>query len=474
MSSGIPATIEDIPTGIKCVKVYIPDGTDVHLYALRGQLSNLAQRWFWDTGGDLATAEAIATKWLEASEATDLTIACEDCASIIEEYENMEINVTCNCCSSGTPSTLVCYDVDGNPTITPQPIEDDPIPPGGSWPIDTETTDPPGEYETWEEWDAEACAVSNSVYTLLVGLLTTVEGVVDSLTTLAAGIVLFVGLLPAGVAAALGGASVVEVIRALIDLLVVEELGDWALEARDWVQENQEEIVCLIYTNRHNLPGMRNEFANRLVLAVTAVLTLTETEQEQLRNLARRFMPISLLFSWFYEAGARMNAENPIDCSNCGSSLLFADDFTVDHEIDSSWWIGDRASVLAGAMNFNARDISAASLRQDATQYNNYGVPNGLYTDVSMTFKTRVVERNSGTNNFTMTARDSLEATPIRFTLDVNAQVVGQWEEQSITFPELNVSSLGGGHVLRFAASTNTSRLIVEIDDVVINATAPA
>lgn len=332
-SRGIPTTAADIPTGLKCVKVYIPTGSDVHLYAFRGALTNLAQAWYWDTGGDYETALQIAAGWMAASEATDLTDLCDDCT----EIEDMNLNVNVNCCCNGSGDNLVCYDKNGQPIVAPQPYtpDDGYVPPtGGDWPMDPINDPPPASFDDWDAYDTNACAAANAVYELMVFIMAAIHGVVDLAVSAAAALIALAALFPAQLAEALASGFVGRMAEALVKLAShSEDAKDWIEDIQAYLAANQENIVCTLYTNRHNIPAMKVNFINQVIDYLVSVITLDAGDLVVLREFLERTVPLDVMMSWYTNAAEwTLLTVTPIDCTGClpGDAFTYLEPFTTD------------------------------------------------------------------------------------------------------------------------------------------------
>ena len=154
----------------KCAIIFYPaDDGAFYLQALKGQLSKLALRWIWE--GNDAKQREIADIWLAHDLMTDdvfFRLDCDDIPLIVGD-ETLNINVNCNCGCGGAgsePTTIICYDSDGNPVVTPQPpVEPYQEPPvGDGWPVEPAYDDPPDGFADWTEFDVEACAAANGLW----------------------------------------------------------------------------------------------------------------------------------------------------------------------------------------------------------------------------------------------------------------------------------------------------------------------
>lgn len=316
MTSGIPITAADVPTALKCVKVYIPDG-DVHLYALRGQLSNVGKSWFWDTGGDVDLAREVAGWWIAASEATDLTLGCDDMAEC-----NVNVNVNCGC-GDGLPTTILCYDQNGQPIVTNQPPVSPTVPTSpvsDTWPVNPLTDTVPDGFEDWTQFDTEACGVANALWQLVYGWVVVAEGGIDTLATMGAAIALLFPSTAAEILAIIGGPYIIKWGEGLLEVILSEQASDILNEAREWLETNKQEIVCLIFQYRYDIPTMQIAIVRSFYNYISSVLTLTPEEETAVRNWGKSLFPVSLLLTWFFEFDRYIAAQEPINCAACAGN----------------------------------------------------------------------------------------------------------------------------------------------------------
>ena len=326
MSEGKGYLIPDdpIPEDFRCLCIVIPDD-DMYQYAFFGAYEFFATWQAWEKDKD-KRGRLAAQAWKDAVRMTREIMACnydytEVFGQIADAIRTIRITQNVTCGGGGD----IYFDDDGNPIVNP-PIYPPIRPPGdGEWPVDPITDDPPDGFDNWDAFDLEACAVANAVYDLMVYGIIALEGVTDALAGIALLILTIAALIPSAVAAIIGTFTLYEWAWALVEIGAFEQTGDWILDIRGWLESNQEEIVCLIYEYRHDVPGMQSEFISRLMLHMHGLYSLQEEEATALRNFGKRFFPFSLFFSWLYEAGVYIEANSVIDCSSCdGGTQAFA------------------------------------------------------------------------------------------------------------------------------------------------------
>lgn len=333
----------------KCAIIFYPDDNGAfYLQALKGQLSKLALRWIWE--GDDEKQREIADIWLAHDLMTDevfFRLDCEDIPFIIGD-EDVNINVNCNCgCggAGGEPTTIICYDSDGNPIVTPQlPVEPyQPTPDDGEWPQNPAEDSPPSGFADWTEFDAEACAASNGLWQAAYAWVTIAEGGVDLISTVAAALAIFAAQALAELLAVIGGASLIKMGEALVRIILSEQASDILNEAKSWLEDNKTEIVCVIFSLRYDIPTMQITLVRMLYAYVDSTLTLNDEEQAALREWARTIFPLNLLIAYFFEYQRYIDASTPVDCSSCaGLGRTYAGGFPAYLDVDQQtppWFI---------------------------------------------------------------------------------------------------------------------------------------
>lgn len=252
-----------------CLMVFYPD-EPFFRRALHGQLTELERRHVWDTGGDLTAANKCEELWRQHGQQTreneplgcqsdedcqqtiiDLTLQLEQCQEYIEELENMEITVNCNCgcCSDGiqlpNPNGYPCTPLD------PQDPFGDNVP---TWDYVNET--PPPGYDDWQSFLDDRCRAANwfvDSYIQMVESLDLAErklSIGGSLLEVAA---LVIAALPGPVGDWAGVAVVLKWVVALVDALAnvvddLEDLGDWLQTTTDAIEANKQELICAAYS----------------------------------------------------------------------------------------------------------------------------------------------------------------------------------------------------------------------------------
>lgn len=253
-----------------------------------------------------------------------------ECLSGEEEMATTIVNnyVTCGgcgSCSGGTPTTLVCYGQDGIPVITPQPPNDPNPPPltGDVWPM-SPIGDPPPGYESWSSYDGAMCIAANYIWVAARSIVATLENLGDIATTLAAILVAAIAILPAGVVAAFGGATLLEIIQAFASIIGYQEMSNILLRIVDWLDERKELIVCTIYRNRYNLPEALKAVVSDGAEYVAANVTLTDLEKSGVYEFLYEVFPTSLVHRWLLDLVDLPAAGEPLDCETCSGEFTWA------------------------------------------------------------------------------------------------------------------------------------------------------
>lgn len=316
-----PPSLDNVKT--RCAIIFYPDdGAAFFSSALRGQLSELCRPYIWE--GDREFTRAISELWIQTDLLTDDVFWRTDCELVGlitgEESMNINVNVTCGCCNSQPADTLICYDRNGNPILPPEsePIEQN-SPVGGDWPMQPVEDAPPADFDTWDDYDTNACAAANAYYKLVVWILSAVYGIFNLAESAAQVILALAAWFPAQVAEVLSSRFLANMAEALLSLAEKsEDAQDWIGTSLEYLEENQQHLVCLLYSNRHDIPAMRLSFIGDILEYVVNTLTLSGLGEEHLRNFLLTTAPTNVLFAWFVNAGvyADLVAE-PIDCSLC-------------------------------------------------------------------------------------------------------------------------------------------------------------
>lgn len=245
----------------------------------------------------------------------DLIVNSED---IMIQITN---NIDCCCGVSSSPSTIFCVGQDGAITYTPQvPVNPTPTPPEGLiFPFDPDTDAVPGEFADWNEYDAGFCAFANGLWEITRLIVSTTETLIDILAAGAALAVVLTPLLPAGVLAAIGGVTFLEVVWELVKIITSEQASDILNEIVDWLDDAREEIVCTIYSHRYDWGGLGAGLSASASDYIETTLTLSPDERNAVQNL------VSKIFFWQVAAGyvagelGLFSTDAPIDCSLCSS-----------------------------------------------------------------------------------------------------------------------------------------------------------
>lgn len=261
-----PDPYQNLETG--CLKVYFPDDP-FFFKALMGALSTLESRFIWDTGGDIDAADHIEQVWLQHGELTratqdsgcqdtaeceetiiDLTNQVQELEQQIEEYENMNITVNCNCCNT----------VNGIQLPNPADYPCIPLNPDDPFDETVQTWDygdeiPPAGYDDWQSFIDDRCRAANwfvDSYISMVGNLDLVErqlSIGGAVMDVAA---LVLAALPGPIGDWAGVAVMVKWVVLIADGLAdvvedLEDLGDWMQTSVDAIEANKEELICAAY-----------------------------------------------------------------------------------------------------------------------------------------------------------------------------------------------------------------------------------
>lgn len=320
----MPYALPDNPVPDDYIKlcVTIPNRRE-YIRAFLASYSGLARWTNWEREPTKSGAIAARHFLIAYNETVDNWTACE---SGEEEMATTIVNnyVTCGGCGSAAPTTLVCYGTDGVPVITPQPpIDPNPPPPvGDTWPI-TPLGDPPPGYESWTAYDGAMCIVANYMWVAARTIIATLENLGDLVTALAAILVAVIAILPAGMVAAFGGATLLEIIQAFASIIGYQEMSNILLQLVAWLDERKEEIVCTIYRGRYNLPAAMQQVISSGVEYVAANVTLSDLEKSGVYEFVYEVFPTSLPYRWMMDLIDLPAAGEPLDCSLCAGTFTW-------------------------------------------------------------------------------------------------------------------------------------------------------
>lgn len=323
-----PPSLDGVRT--KCAIIFYPEDDGAFFSsALRGQLSELCRPYIWE--GGIEFTKQISQLWIETDLLTDDVFWRTDCDFVKlitgDEEMNINVNVNCGCCDGSSGDTLICYDKYGNPVLPPEsePIEQN-NPTGGDWPMQPATDDPPADFDAWSDYDENACAAANNYYKLWIWILTAVYGILGLAEQVAQAILLLAAFFPARVAEVLSSRFLANMAEALLSLAEKsEDAQAWLGTALEYAEANQETLVCILYSNRHNIPAMRVSFLGNILQYVVDTLAMSGTNEGYLTDFLYTTAPTNVLFKWFIEAGVYANlVAEPIDCANCA----------IDEELD--------------------------------------------------------------------------------------------------------------------------------------------
>lgn len=262
--------------------VYVPDCPE-YVMALMGSLTGLGQWVNWERD-DEKSATRSAELWRMANEKTVeswasdcggdcMTFNCDemkDCLIEIAKAISVNVNVTNrNRCGGGASSTtLYCVNDDGTITINPPAVDDDIAPPvmplPDGWEI-PEPLDPDGEppdgWETWADYDADACEAANALVDWSFQASTRLaEFFTQDIYGITAIFAVVVNVYTLGWAAIFSSAFFLKLAEALRRLWDNTELVDELLTgAADYIAENRQELVCMLYENRYNAADWENQ-----------------------------------------------------------------------------------------------------------------------------------------------------------------------------------------------------------------------
>lgn len=420
-----PNPYEEFTEG--CIRVYFPDNPFL-FRALMGQLTELESRFRWDTGGDIAAAEKLEQDWLSAGEKTrqfqdagcpdtedcqqtiiDLTIQLEQCQNELQELEDMDITVNCNCgCCGGDYPLPVIED----PTQTPielVPVNINPDDPFGEdvpeWDDITQT--PPPGFTDWQDFLDSRCLMSNyavDAFLETARKLDEAENKASVLVDIASLLLLFAPIPVGKTKGFLTAVKWVAKVAAFLD--ITEEAFDWLQWIEEIVTDNRDDFVCWAYQATSAEAGAE-QWASQLtsmMSAYPAIAALTVVARDAIidamTSMARDFAPMA------QDAVARFYVPSDyvatFDCINCLEIAGY--DFTagfvssVDSLAVGSGISGEAFSMAPGGVSVNITGTTTAADRTLAANLEMVTPAiSGDWRYVGMTFK--ITGTNIGTLN---------------------------------------------------------------------------
>ena len=212
-------------------------------------------------------------------------------ADSLEPCSNVQtVDVTCG---SGGGDGLYCVDDDGNVTINPPPIGDSPTEPGIDIPdgvtipddITPNEGDPPDGFVSWQAWDTEACEAANAIVEwgrqICIKLSNFFGG---ELQTLALVIVAVVALLDGGWALLFSRAAIIKMGEILWKLQDSIDVSDYFQDKADWIADNRQELVCMLYNKRESAARWENDYL-AMILGASAGSMASAAEQSLAEEL---------------------------------------------------------------------------------------------------------------------------------------------------------------------------------------------
>ena len=246
-----------------------------------------------------------------------------------------QIQITANCApditvSCGSDSNFIVYpDPASPPIINPGPLPDTPIDPDNpipyppDFPIDPldPEGDPPAGWETWESYDADACAAANAIVEYAYQYARQNKDFFgQDVYTLAAIIVVVVNILTLGFAVLFSRALIVkigEVIWKMANWLPLEAAEEFFQDMENYIQANRQDLVCTLYESRlSGSNGMNNFLASVFGFASGTAAYIANASL--VTELLGYIFPPSL-FAGSIVGGIAYTGANAVSCESCGN-----------------------------------------------------------------------------------------------------------------------------------------------------------
>ena len=366
---------------IGCVRVFYPSHP-LFFAGLMGQISALARRWMWDTGGDVAAAELIEQHWRTANELTWDTayngcpsVDCEECQqTIIDlnlqidilnetilEYENMEITVNCNCgCCDGN-NLAPPYTLPDGTEAPPTAVLIDPSDPLGEtspiWDLGNEIA-PDGwtDYQTF--FDAR-CRIANYITDQLIEIFEAIHLAGERLTTLTDGEQLLRAFLPPSIAGNIGFFSLVTWVQRYLQLLsFFGEILDYAGWISAAITSQRENIVCAIY-NATDSAAAKTAVSSAIDSGLSSVpefAGLTQARKDEVSDYVATVLSATVKLAASYAASQAIPAAY-VAATDCA---VVCADTVVIVELDSAGQSQGTVNIAPG------QTVTITSYAQDA------------------------------------------------------------------------------------------------------------
>ena len=250
--------------------------------------------------------------------------------SQIQITANCTPDITVNC---GSDSNFIVYpDPSSPPIINPGPLPDTPIDPDNpipyppDFPIDPldPEGDPPAGWETWENYDEDACAAANAIVEYAYQYARQNKDFFgQDVYTLAAIIVVVVNILTLGFSVLFSRALIVkigEVIWKMANWLPLEAAEEFFQDMENYIQANRQDLVCTLYESRlSGSDGMNNFLASMFGFASGTAAYIADASL--VTELLGYIFPPSL-FAGSIVGGIAYSGENSLSCESCGEPVL--------------------------------------------------------------------------------------------------------------------------------------------------------
>ena len=277
--------------------------------------------------------------------------------SQIQITANCTPDITVNC---GSDSNFIVYpDPSSPPIINPGPLPDTPIDPDNpipyppDFPIDPldPEGDPPAGWETWENYDEDACAAANAIVEYAYQYARQNKDFFgQDVYTLAAIIVVVVNILTLGFAVLFSRALIVkigEVIWKMANWLPLEAAEEFFQDMENYIQANRQDLVCTLYESRlSGSDGMNNFLASMFGFASGTAAYIADASL--VTELLGYIFPPSL-FAGSIVGGIAYSGENSLSCESCG-------------EPPAHSWHGIEAGEYSTWVNNNGATITRSGL----------------------------------------------------------------------------------------------------------------
>nr|CRY96564.1 hypothetical protein [uncultured prokaryote] len=353
-----------VPDDMFCAKVFIPDEKE-YRQAFLGAYFYLSKWVAWERDSDNSAAVA-ASVWREAVELTldswgdgcggIFGMDCEEIRACIDGLDLSGLVQVTNNISCGGDSFISIPIVGGEPVITPPPIGDEPpspnipLPDGVQIPdpVTVGEGDPPLGFDTWEDYDADACEAANALVEFSYQLSVRISGLLDSdLATVARLVVFLSSTFPVSWVGFFSSAMVLRLAEKAWSLARTEQLALLFGAIASYINANRKDLICELYERRGDAAGWENWLVGTLAQATGNLLEYANNYSAWL-DLVTGAIPAGLGAQQVFGGVDFPSNANYIPCDCTQNDGVWVYVFSGDtQELNEGWNTQERLSFSA-------------------------------------------------------------------------------------------------------------------------------